>query len=194
MISSLKSGLPKGWIKRKLSDIAKVKMGQSPPSTTYNQENRGLPFFQGNADFGFIHPNNRVWCDSLIKIANINDILISVRAPVGVINIANVKCCIGRGLSAIEIEKGVNMKYIYFYLNHFSRLFRRFEQGSTFTAINKNDLINFPVILPEQLKEQQKITAILTNVDAIIRQTQAIIDQLALLKKGVIDLPRRGET
>ena len=184
--SVIKTSIPNGWIKSKLSDISKVKMGQSPPSSTYNQENRGIPFFQGNADFGFIYPSIKIWCDSPTRIASHNDILISVRAPVGAINISNIKCCIGRGLSAIEVNNGYDMKYIYFYLNYFNRLFRRLEQGSTFPAINKKDLFNFPIILPKKLEEQQKITFYLINVDDLIQTTEKIIEKLKVLKRGLM--------
>jgi len=85
---------PKGWKWVKLGKVCKVIMGQSPPSKTYNMERKGLPFFQGKADFGELYPTPRVWCSSPQKIAQPGDILISVRVPVGPTNLANVTCCI----------------------------------------------------------------------------------------------------
>ena len=84
-----------------LRDVCEINMGQSPDSSSYNKEGRGIPFFQGNADFGERNPVTRVWCDAPSKIANANDILISVRAPIGAVNYAAETCCIGRGLAAI---------------------------------------------------------------------------------------------
>ena len=85
------------WEYKKLCDVALIIMGQSPSSDSYNEEGKGLPFFQGNADFGVLHPKARVYCDAPQREANENDILMSVRAPIGAINIANTHCCIGRG-------------------------------------------------------------------------------------------------
>ena len=82
------------WTYKKLGEVVTITMGQSPSSDTYN-ESEGLPFFQGNADFGKEHPNVRLFCNAPIRIADIDDVLISVRAPIGAINIADRKCCIG---------------------------------------------------------------------------------------------------
>jgi len=90
-----------------LSSIADLIMGQSPPSTTYNLEGDGLPFFQGKTDFGSRHPRPRQFCSAPLKIANPGDILISIRAPVGPTNIADEECCIGRGLAAIRPQKSM---------------------------------------------------------------------------------------
>ena len=72
-----------------LTEFCALNMGQSPSSETYNDENVGLPFFQGNADFGEVHPKVRIWCSSPVKVAAAGDILISVRAPIGAMNIDN---------------------------------------------------------------------------------------------------------
>lgn len=94
--------LPAGWRWVRLGDIADIIAGQSPPGETYRKKPEGLPFFQGKADFGLVHPSAATWCVAPIKIARIGDILISVRAPVGPTNIADQECCIGRGLAAIR--------------------------------------------------------------------------------------------
>src|SRR5688572_27321929 len=104
--------LPKGWVSARLSEIAGIVMGQSPPSSTYNTRSEGLPFFQGKAEFGDLYPEARVWCSAPSKVAEKNDILLSVRAPVGPTNLAPAKSCIGRGLSAIHPESGINLKYL----------------------------------------------------------------------------------
>jgi len=177
---------PDNWEKTILSNIATIKMGQSPPSSSYNKKKEGLPFFQGNNDFGYIHPSASIWCTDPKREAIPNDILISVRAPVGEINITDQICCIGRGLAAIEVKHQFSYKYIFFALNHYKKIFRRIEQGSTFTAINKADLLNFPLLLPKDTLVQQKIATILSNVDDIIQKTQKLIEKLQLLKKGLM--------
>lgn len=90
------------WVETELGMMCDINMGQSPPSSTYNIEKEGLPFFQGKAEFIEIYPVARKWCSEPKKTAGPNDILLSVRAPVGATNIANQKCAIGRGLAAIS--------------------------------------------------------------------------------------------
>ena len=100
-----------------LKDVCGIIMGQSPDSSSYNEEGSGLPFFQGNADFGERYPVTRVWCDAPVKIAKANDILISVRAPIGALNYAREECCIGRGLAAITPDLSrVSSEYIFWLL------------------------------------------------------------------------------
>ena len=82
-----------------LKNVCKINMGQTPESSSYNTDGKGIPFFQGNADFGEIFPAERVWCKAPKKIAEANDILISVRAPIGALNYAQTECCIGRDRS-----------------------------------------------------------------------------------------------
>ena len=103
----------------KLEEFAEINMGQSPESSSYNENKDGLPFFQGKADFGKINPKAKVWCNKPTKIAEKDDILMSVRAPVGDLNIANEKCCIGRGLAGIRANKTkCYYKFLYYFLNH----------------------------------------------------------------------------
>ena len=89
----------------RLDEVCSINMGQSPESSTYNETGEGVPFFQGNADFGIIHPTVRIWCTSPTKIAHSEDILVSVRAPIGALNIADIDCCIGRGLAALTVNE-----------------------------------------------------------------------------------------
>src|ERR1700755_431240 len=103
--------------KVKLVKVAKINMGQSPPSSSYNSVGEGLPFFQGKADFGDIYPSVRFHCTEPTRIAHKDDILMSVRAPVGSININRVEACIGRGLAAIRSSKEIEQKYLYHFLN-----------------------------------------------------------------------------
>lgn len=97
-----------------LKDVCKINMGQSPNSSSYNDKREGIPFFQGNADFGEKYPVTRVWCNAPTKIAQPEDILISVRAPIGALNYAKEECCIGRGLAALKPDKSkVSSEFIF---------------------------------------------------------------------------------
>ena len=132
-----------------LGEIATVVTGQSPPGSTYNETGLGMPFFQGKADFGGSHPIARKWCTSPKKIAEEGDILISIRAPIGPTNIALERCCIGRGLAIIRPDETIALRDFV----HWVVINRRTEliakgQGSTFTAIGKNDLKSLKILLP----------------------------------------------
>jgi len=166
---------------KSLSEVSKIIAGQSPKSEYYNSNGDGLPFFQGKADFGKIYPEVRYWCVKPTKIALKNDILISVRAPVGPTNIAKDKCCIGRGLMAIRANDDVlNYKFLLYYLRHFEPEWSLIETGSTFKAINKKVLESIQIPLP-LLDEQQKIVEKLDRAQRLIdidKEMLAKYDQL----------------
>ena len=164
-----------------LKDLCNINMGQSPPSETYNKNGEGLPFFQGNADFGKKFPNPKIYCGNPIKIAEKNDILISVRAPIGAINFANEKSCIGRGLAAITVNLNkASQNYIYYLLKSKESELKYQGTGSTFKAISKNILENIAV--PDiDIERQQKIVDVLDKVENLIdnRQQQLnLLDEL----------------
>ena len=168
----------------KLSEICTINMGQSPESTTYNENGEGLPFFQGNADFGKIHPNVRVWCSAPKKIAHKNDILISVRAPIGALNIADSDCCIGRGLASLSVNNSVSVaEYIWYALESKVDYLISMGTGSTFKAIGKNILFDLDIPLPT-LEIQSKIAANLDKVTHTIDLCNAILEKLDLLVKS----------
>ena len=124
-----------------LDSIARVIAGQSPASSTYNSTGEGLPFFQGKADFQEMYPKVRIWCTSgKRKEAEPSDILISVRAPVGAVNICDQKSIIGRGLSAIRPSKEVDTKFLYYFLKANERQIDALGTGSTFKAITQETL------------------------------------------------------
>ena len=151
------------------TEICTLIMGQSPDSSSYNTNCEGLPFYQGNSDFGEWHPIPRVWCSEPKKIAQENDILISVRAPIGDLNIANEKCCIGRGLAAIRIinSDNVDLTYLYHFFESKKTYLQEKGTGSTFKAINKDSLINFVIPLPS-IKEQKSISQELSALHLLI--------------------------
>ncbi|WP_265426810.1 restriction endonuclease subunit S [Chryseobacterium sp. YIM B08800] len=142
-----KHNLPESWELVKLNDIAYINMGQSPPSNTYNYNKEGLPFFQGKAEFGKLYPTVVKYCSQPIKVAKKNDILISVRAPIGATNIATEDCCIGRGLASINTFGKIPHLYVLWYLRLIENEIIEFGTGSVFKAISKITLenINIPI-------------------------------------------------
>ena len=166
-------------------------MGQSPPSSTVNQDGYGMPFVQGNAEFGSRSPRAVKYCSKPKKQARQGDILLSVRAPVGALNLADRSLCIGRGLSAITAT-AVEAEFLWHALHQSVADLSRVSQGSTFTAVSKADLAGLEVPLPS-LGEQRKIAAILSSVDNAIEKTQAGIDQVQIVKRGLMqELFTRG--
>jgi type I restriction enzyme S subunit len=158
------------WLKVHLSNIATINMGQSPPSNSYNDTGKGLPLFQGKAEFGSIHPTPIKWCTEPTKIAQKNDILMSVRTPVGPTNIADQICCIGRGLAAIRAKKDIaEQKYLYWLFKFIERSISDLGQGSTFKAINRSNIESISIPLPT-LSEQHRIVEILDQADALRRK------------------------
>lgn len=117
-------------------DVAEVILGQSPSSSTYNEQGAGLPFFQGKADFGLVHPTPRVWCTAGSKFAKANDVLLSVRAPVGDVNMATQDAVIGRGVAAIRASRVSDSWFLYFALQFMKPVLEERATGSTFASVN----------------------------------------------------------
>ena len=149
------------WAVGILSDEFDVTMGQSPPGTSYNDEKQGMPLFQGNADFGFRFPRNRVWTTESKRYAEKFDTLISVRAPVGEQNMAIEKCCIGRGVATFRYKKNKNFRsYTYYKMKSLVRKIRQFNQdGTVFGSISKSDFEDIEIVLPpfETIQDFQNI-------------------------------------
>jgi len=193
-ISSLKTGvkyketpigkIPVDWEVVPLSKISGINMGQSPPSQDCNEEKDGLPFYQGNAEFGPKYPSPKKWCKLPKKTAEQGDILISVRAPVGAINIAPHKCCIGRGIAAVR-AKDAHDNFLYHSILLHRKTLSKLCQGSTFEAINRKELTELLISLPPSL-EQKKIADILMTVGGAIEETNQIIKRTKELKKGLM--------
>ncbi len=143
-------------------------MGQSPPSNAYNADARGVPFYQGNADFGTRHPKTRIWCDAPTKIAHAGDILLSVRAPIGALNIATETCCIGRGLAGLTANpEKIDTLYLYYVLQSKTHILSALGTGSTFKAVSKAIVSEFPMpIYP--LEKQKHIASVLDTIERSI--------------------------
>ncbi len=178
--------IPNDWEVVRLGDAARLIMGQSPPSSTYNKEGVGLPFLQGKMEFGEIYPSPVVYCSDPLKMAEKDDILMSVRAPVGDVNLTPYKLCIGRGLGAIRFnQKTADHLFYFYYLQLIKSAIDRLGKGSTFKAIVKSDLEGLSVVVPPR-REQQRASEILWNVDRAIQKTNDIITTAERLKKALM--------
>ena len=167
-----------------LKDVCKINMGQSPDSSSYNDKKEGIPFYQGNADFGEKHPIPRVWCNAPTKIAQPKDILMSVRAPIGALNYAQEKCCIGRGLAAITPDKDkLSLEFLYWFLRGKNSELNSKGTGSTFKAISKKTLeeIRVPLI---DLEKQQKMAQALEKTYSVIQMRTKQLKELDDLIKA----------
>ena len=165
-----------------LGSICELVMGQSPSSDTYNADGEGLPFYQGNADFGEKTPIPHVWCTEPKKVAEKGDILISVRAPIGAINIARERCCIGRGVAAIRpMHDFVSADFLMHQLLASRKKLELMGTGSTFKAVGKKALNGFAIsIYPKG--DQDKIA---DQLDCIIQQIKAAETQVTQLDQLV---------
>jgi type I restriction enzyme S subunit len=140
--------IPAGWRVGCLDDEFDLTMGQSPPGDTYNEAGEGLPFYQGRKDFGFRFPTRRVYCTGATRLAKAGDTLISVRAPVGDVNMASENCAIGRGVAAARHKTG-GRSYCYQFMRSLHQVFERFEaQGTVFGSIGKKDFHAIPCVVP----------------------------------------------
>lgn len=173
------------WKMVRLGDCTTITMGQSPESSSYNTENDGLPFYQGNADFGILNPTVRYYCNKPSKFAYYNDVLMSVRAPVGALNVANNDCCIGRGLCAISEKAGVSFyKYIFYNLLYNQPYIQSLGVGSTFKAISGKIVSNLSIPLPS-IEKQREIAAVLDKASELVEKRKAQLAELDLLAESV---------
>ena len=166
----LKREIPQGWSNGVLSDVANITMGQSPDGSSYNEDGEGIIFYQGSTDFGLRFPDIRQYTTSPSRYANKGDILMSVRAPVGALNIANNDCCIGRGLSALSSKIG-SMTHLYYLMNDFRLKFEGMNSaGTTFGSITKDELFSLPVIIPTKsvISEFEQVCEPIFNKQMII--------------------------
>jgi len=185
--------LPEGWEMVKLGDACQVIMGQSPPSTSYNTEGIGLPFFQGKAEFTDLHPIVEKWCSTPNKIAEPNDILLSVRAPVGTTNIADARCCIGRGLAAIRFN---NYKYGFYFLRSKQQELDSKGTGTTFRAVSGETIRETLFPLPPVETQQNivsKIEELFSEIDKGIETLRTAQQQLKVYRQAVLKWAFEGK-
>lgn len=190
--NELKREIPEGWEVKKLSEIANITMGQSPSGTSYNETGEGMIFFQGSTDFGWRYPENRVYTTEPKRLAKEDDILLSVRAPVGIMNIAMNDCCIGRGLSALNSKDNFGSFLIY-QMNYFKKKFDYLNSvGTTFGSLNKDELCNLELAYPR--------TSILTKFEEIVSKFDAKIkintkqnQELSALRDWLLPMLMNGQ-
>jgi len=173
--------LPIGWVETNLENVCSIILGQSPPSSSYNSVGDGLPFFQGKADFGELYPKTRVWCSRPNKIAEKNDLLLSVRAPVGSINLSKKQCCIGRGLASIRpIIKNMDIEFFIYFFRFIKDDLDSIGTGTTFKAISGKQIKELKIRLPP-LNEQKRIIEKIESIHSKIGSTKQILNNMPYL-------------
>ena len=195
-LTSLSDNLPKGWEWTTLEEISHIILGQSPPSSTYNTDREGLPFYQGKLEFGKLYPTPRKWCTAPKKIAEKGDVFISIRAPVGPTNICPEKSAVGRGLAAIRGLGGIESFFILYLMRTFANEIASRGTGTTFDAITGNQLKTFEVPLPP-LPEQHRIVAkletLFTQLDTAVDSLKKTQTQLQRYRQSVLKAAFEGE-
>lgn len=180
------------WSMLELGKFAKIVMGQSPSSEAYNERGEGVPLLQGNADIKDRHQVVRVYTTDITKTCDINDIIMTVRAPVGTISRASFKSCIGRGVCAIKTDS----EYLYQYLISIEQEWDKLASGSTFVSITSNQIFDRIIFVPLTIQEQKKIADCLSSLDKYIDETKRKLDLLKEHKKGLMQrlFPAKGKT
>lgn len=182
---SLFTKFNKNGVEKQLNDVADIIMGQSPLSQSYNKDKKGLPFYQGKTEFSDIYIKEAtVYCNSPIKVVEENDILMSVRAPVGDVNIATQKSCIGRGLASIKPKK-IDYLYLFYLLKEQKSKIEKIGVGSTFKAINKNNISTLKISIVEKDK-QNKIRNYLSFIEKLKFEIEKSIETAQNLYNSLI--------
>lgn len=164
-------------MKYRLKDIAEVVMGQSPKSEYYNNEGRGVPFLQGNRTFGYKYPTFDTFTTKITKMANVGDIIMSVRAPVGELNITPINICLGRGVCSLRMING-NQEFLYYLMKYYMPQLLNKESGTVFGSVNKQDIENLDIEIPDNSEVQKRIARYLTMLDERIELNNAINNNL----------------
>ena len=170
---------------KKLAEITDIVLGQSPDSDTYNDKGDGLPFYQGKTEFGDKYVTPKVYCSTPLKIAKPNDVLLSVRAPVGAVNMTKDKCCIGRGLAALSFKDSKANDFLFYALKVCEADIERMGQGATFKAITGEQVKNIMIPVAEEnlkntfinffQKSEESKAAIQTSLDSLSAVYKKII-------------------
>ena len=180
------------WTEGTLGDIADITMGQSPSGSSYNEDGNGTIFFQGRAEFSFRFPTVRLYTTEPKRMACANDTLMSVRAPVGDLNVAHTDCCIGRGLAAIH-SKNNHQSFVLYTMFSLKKQLDVFNgEGTAFGSINRNSLNEMPILIPsgEKLDEFE---ALVSPMDAAIRNNYDEICRLEQLRDSLLPQLMSGE-
>ena len=180
------------WTSGVLSDIAIITMGQSPKGESYNEEGVGTVFFQGRAEFGFRFPTRRLYTTDPKRMARANDALMSVRAPVGDMNVAYEDCCIGRGLCAIR-TKNYHQSFVLYTMLALREQLNVFNgEGTVFGSINRDALNSLPIAIPPK-DVMDQFEEIVSPMDAAIRNNYDEICRLQTLRDSLLPRLMSGE-
>lgn len=190
--AKLKRETPEGWEDKQLTQIANITMGTSPTGDSLNDIGEGVEFFQGSTDFGWQFPTVRQYTTHPVRMAKRGDILLSVRAPVGDLNIAHIDCCIGRGLAALNSKNGFD-GFLYYVMQYFKQVFdRRNSEGTTFGSITKDDLHSLALVYPpsELLEDYDKVVS---GYNKMVFNRSMENQQLAQLRDWLLPLLMNGQ-
>ncbi|ROI14705.1 restriction endonuclease subunit S [Epilithonimonas hominis] len=189
---TLKREIPEGWEVKSLYEIANIIMGQSPKGESYNEKKEGTIFFQGSTDFGWRFPKNRVYTSTPTRFAKENDILLSVRAPIGTMNLAMENCCIGRGLSALNSKDGYSSFLIY-QMHYFKKKFDFLNSvGTTFGSLTKDELYNLVLVYPSK-KILEKFENLVSEFDKKIKINSKQNQELSALRDWLLPMLMNGQ-
>lgn len=180
------------WAEGVLSDVADIAMGQSPKGDTYNEDGVGTVFFQGRGEFGFRFPTRRLFTTDPKRMAQSNDVLISVRAPVGDLNVAYEPCCIGRGLGAIRSKDNHQSFVLYTVFSLREKLDMFNGEGTVFGSINRDALNSMPIIIPTK-DELERFEEIVAPMDTAIRNNYEEICRLEAIRDSLLPRLMSGE-
>ena len=184
--------IPKGWKVGYLSEIADIIMGQSPNGSTYNENGEGIIFYQGRAEFGTRFPSIRLFTTNPTRIAPANSILISIRAPVGDINITHKECCIGRGLASAVSRTNKSAFLLYTLFSLKSDLDRFNAEGTVFGSINRKTLESLKILIPTN-DIISKFEAIVASMDQQILTLHLESENLKILRDTLLPKLMSGE-
>lgn len=177
-------GFSQTWSDATLGEVADVTMGQSPPSSSYNSDGSGLPLVQGNADIRNRRTIHRLWTTQPTKRCSANDVLLTVRAPVGFTAIASGASCLGRGVCSLNNPE--SSRFLYHALVYAESRWVIFEQGSTFTAVNSAQVRAFMLPWPEDADERQAISTMLDEVDGGLELLHSRLAKAKAVKQGMM--------
>ena len=195
-LTPISDNLPNGWVWTSLEKISHIILGQSPPSSTYNTDGEGLPFYQGKLEFGKLYPTPRKWCTAPKKIAEKGDVFISIRAPVGPTNICPEKSAVGRGLAAIRGLGGIESFFILYLTRAYANEIASKGTGTTFDAITGNQLKTFEIPLPplaEQHRIVSKLETLFTQLDAAVDSLKKAQVQLHQYRRSILKAAFEGK-
>jgi len=184
--------IPKGWKVSTIGEEFNVTMGESPPGRTYNETGDGLPFFQGRRDFGFRYPTKRVYCSGPKRIAEAGDALVTVRAPVGEVNMSWERVCIGRGVAALR-HRSEGRSFTYYAVLALQDQLKRYEaEGTVFGSITKRQLVGMKWLAPSQ-PILERFELLVSPVDEQIRRNEGETGKLVRLRDALLPKLIRGD-